>query len=49
MNIGRRAISSPQYWNGSIAEVFAYSRALTDAEVGQLMTYASQRYGIALI
>ena len=48
MNVGRRVIGSAQYWNGPIAEVFVWSRALSNDEMGIVMDYAVARYGITL-
>lgn len=40
--------NSTNNWNGPIAEVIVYSRALSAAEMGQLMLYAGARYGITI-
>ena len=36
------------YWNGKLSEIIVYNRLLTTIERGQVITYLSTRYGIAV-
>lgn len=48
MYIGGTGTSYSEYWNGDIAEVIVYGRALTDAERTQVEDYLAKKYGITL-
>lgn len=41
-------IIGTDYWNGDIAEVIIFNRALTQTEIQELAAYASARYGITI-
>jgi mono/diheme cytochrome c family protein len=45
--IGTQGDINGEYWNGEIAEILVWDRALTDAERTQVWDYLSNRYGIA--
>ena len=49
MQIGGRATQNNGYHNGDIAEILMYNRQLTVAELNQLHTYLSAKYGINII
>jgi hypothetical protein len=44
--IGQQGNIQGEYWNGDIAELLVYNRALTPAELSKVWDWASQRYRI---
>lgn len=48
MYIGGTGTSYSEFWNGDVAEVIVYGRALTDAERTQVEDYLAKKYGITL-
>jgi hypothetical protein len=48
MYIGGTGTSYSEYWNGDVAEVIVYGRALTEAERTQVEDYLAKKYGITL-
>jgi hypothetical protein len=44
--IGRQGSLNGEYWNGDIAEILVYNRALSDDERKQVTRYLMQRYGL---
>lgn len=48
LTFGARGPSNSTYFGGSVAEIMVFNRALTDAEIQQLATYAGLRYGISI-
>jgi len=44
--IGQQGNIQGEYWNGDIAELLVYNRALTPAELSKVWDWASQRYEI---
>jgi hypothetical protein len=48
INVGKRNVANVEYINGTIAEVFAFSGALSDTDVSNLMDYVAARYAITV-
>jgi len=45
--IGRQGTFSGEYWNGDIAELFVYDRALSSSEFQQNVSYLNTKYALA--
>lgn len=45
--IGQQGNIQGEYWNGDLAELWVYDRALTPAELGKIWDWTAHRYGIA--